>query len=58
MSENALYNALAEYNKQITNDYSKNWGSLLNFMGKLLVQCLLWFLMFVEDDTGMLAAKV
>lgn len=34
MVEHALYNALSDYNKQITNNYGLNWGSLLNFIGK------------------------
>jgi hypothetical protein len=34
MVESALYNALSDYNKQITNSYGQNWGSLLNFIGK------------------------
>lgn len=36
MAESALYNALSDYNKEITNDYCNNWGSLLNFIGRLL----------------------
>lgn len=36
MAENALYNALSDYNKQITNAYNHNWGSLLNFIGNYL----------------------
>lgn len=37
MAENALYNALDQYNKQISdgNDYDRNWGSLFNFIGNL-----------------------
>lgn len=34
MAETALYNALSNYNKQIKNNYTNNWGSLFNFMGK------------------------
>lgn len=34
MAETALYRALSNYNSQITNKFSNNWGSLLNFMGK------------------------
>jgi len=34
MVESALYKALSDYNKQITNNYGLNWGSLLNFIGK------------------------
>lgn len=37
MAESALYNALSDYNKVITNDYNKNWGSLLTFMGKKFI---------------------
>ena len=32
MVETSLYNALSDYNKLIQNNYSQNWGSLLNFM--------------------------
>ena len=34
MAEKALYNALSDYNRKITNNYTDNWGSLLDFMGK------------------------
>jgi len=43
MTENALYNALSEYNTNITNKYSQNWGSLLNFMGKIIQKKLVNF---------------
>ncbi len=33
MAENALYQALDNYNTSIDNKYKKNWGSLLNFLG-------------------------
>ena len=35
MVENALYNALTDYNKTISNNYDSNWGSLFNFIGKI-----------------------
>jgi len=36
MVENALYNALDQYNKKESdgNSYDKNWGSVFNFIGK------------------------
>lgn len=34
MAESALYNALETYNQGIENQYQKNWGSLLTFIGK------------------------
>ena len=34
MAEIALYNALETYNQGIENQYQKNWGSLLTFIGK------------------------
>lgn len=36
MAENALYQALDNYNTSIENKYKKNWGSLLNFLGKII----------------------
>lgn len=36
MAENALYEALDNYNSTIENKYKKNWGSLLDFLGKHL----------------------
>jgi hypothetical protein len=33
MAENALYEALDNYNSSIENKYKKNWGSLLDFLG-------------------------
>ena len=36
MAESALYNALSNYNSQISNSYNNNWGSLLNFIGKMI----------------------
>ena len=52
MVEKALYNALGDYNKQITNTYNQNWGSLLNFMGKYTVSKTL-----DVDDTQNIKAK-
>ena len=52
MVEKALYNALGDYNKQITNTYSQNWGSLLNFMGKYTISKTL-----DVDDTQNIKAK-
>jgi len=34
MVENTLYDALETYNKDITNKYKDNWGSLLSFISK------------------------
>lgn len=35
MAENALYEALETYNNTIDNKYKQNWGSLMDFLGKL-----------------------
>ena len=43
MTEQALYNALKEYNGTITNKFSANWGSLQDFIE--------------ADDTSILARK-
>ncbi len=32
MAEKYLYKALANYNNLIKNNYSDNWGSLVNFL--------------------------
>jgi hypothetical protein len=34
MAEEALYKALGDYNKSITNNFKSNWGSLLTYIGK------------------------
>ena len=54
MVENALYDALDIYNKQVGGDntYDRNWGSLFNFIGKLFW---LIYLKTDTDDTSMLA---
>lgn len=55
MAESALYNALSNYNSQISNSYNNNWGSLLNFIGKLYKILNIWHVDF--DDTRLLAEK-
>ena len=38
MVEKALYNALNSYNREVRNDFGDNWGSLMDFIGKLNVK--------------------
>jgi len=52
MAENALYNALNNYNESIENKYKQNWGSLLNFLGKWLCYFVIrgWWHRFLDWD--------